>query len=113
MLEHCLELATIDPSDPEPWRLMAWVHEDGGYDERVIEALKKVVELDPNDSGKERLNLTDTLIRIGHLSEAQRQFGALRAKSPDVMSQHPLIETKLSILEGKDGRSLTDCRGRS
>lgn len=101
VLEHCQELATIDPLDPEPWRLIAWVHEDGGYDERMIEALKRVIELDQSDAAEERLKLTDSLIRVGQLREAQDQFAQLRAVSPGLLSKHPLMEAKLLILEGK------------
>jgi len=101
VLKHCQELATIDPSDPEPWRLVAWVHEDAGYDERMNEALKKVIELDRGDTSEERLKLTDSLIRIGQLREAQNQFAALRGESPELLSQHPLMEAKLLMLEGK------------
>lgn len=111
VLEHCQELTTVDPSDPEPWRLMSWVHEDGGYDEKTIEALKKVIELEQGDTSHERLKLTDTLIRIGDLAQAQNQFAELRAEFPEALSKNPLIEAKLLMLEGKPQDALPIIEG--
>jgi tetratricopeptide (TPR) repeat protein len=54
VLEHCAELAEMNPDDPEPWRRLAMVYEDGGFDERLIEALERVVQLDTSGSARDR-----------------------------------------------------------
>ncbi|MCH5373258.1 MAG: tetratricopeptide repeat protein [Planctomycetes bacterium] len=100
VLELCAQLAELEPGDPEPWRRMSMVYEDGGYDEKMIESLQRVIQLDQEGSSKERLKLIDALITIGERVQARAEFNTLAAKAPEVVAQHPLTEAKLLMLEG-------------
>ncbi|MCL4203721.1 MAG: tetratricopeptide repeat protein [Pirellulaceae bacterium] len=105
VLEHCAELVEMHPDDPEPWRRMAMVYEDGGYDERVIESLERVVELDARGANEDRLKLVNTLITIGQRGPARRHFDLLAARSPELVARHRLTEAKLLMLEGETARA--------
>jgi tetratricopeptide (TPR) repeat protein len=111
VFEHCHELARLDPSDPEPWRLMALVHEDGGYTERFVQSLDKVIELDSGDVSRERLQLLASLITLGERIRAREQFSLLQAEAPELLVKQPLIEAKLLLLEGETARAQAIIQG--
>ncbi len=100
VLEHCRQLAEMDPSDPEPWRWMAMVHEDGGYDESLMEALQNVLERDEAGAADDRRKLVDTLITLGERAAAREQFDLLQRQIPDLIDRRPLIYARLLMLEG-------------
>jgi tetratricopeptide (TPR) repeat protein len=105
VLEHCEELARMNPDDPEPWRRMAMVYEDGGYEERLIEALEHVVQLDKAGAAEDRLKLVNTLITVGERGRARTQFDILAAQTPELVARHRLTEAKLLMLEGETARA--------
>lgn len=99
VLEHCAVLAEMDPSDPEPWRQMAMVYEDGGYEERLIETLQRIVQLDEHGAAEDRLKLIDALISVGQRSQARAEYDILAERSPELTERHPLTLAKLLMLE--------------
>jgi tetratricopeptide (TPR) repeat protein len=105
VLEHCEEMIKIDPADPEPWRLMALVYEDGGYTERFIQALDKVLELDSGDVSEERLKLVESLVALGNRSRAREQYSLLAAQAPQRLARHPLVQAKLLLIEGETAQA--------
>jgi tetratricopeptide (TPR) repeat protein len=107
VLAHCEELTKIDPADPEPWRLLAMVYEDGGYTEKLMQALLKVIELDRGDVSEARLKLIDSAIKVGDRDQARGQFARLREQAPQRLAEHPLTEANLLLLEGCPGEALS------
>lgn len=100
VLKYSSQLAALNPSDPEPWRLMAMVHEDRGHLEQYIQMLDEVVKRDPENSLTERLHITESLITLGDRERSRQQFERIAAESPEAVKQHPLLEAQLILMEG-------------
>ncbi len=105
VLELCQQLAEIDPRDPEPWRWMAMVYEDGGYDESLVEALQNVLQRDGTGAVEDRRKLVNTLITLGERGPAREQFNLLQTQLPDLKERHPLTYARLLMLEGDTTRA--------
>ncbi len=106
VLEHCAELARLNPRDPQPWKWMAYVHEDRGYLEPLIEAYSKLVELSPEDADEVWPLLIQTLIETGQAAEARQQFDQWEARSPQLAAKSPLTQAQLLHLEGNAPEAL-------
>jgi tetratricopeptide (TPR) repeat protein len=100
VLDHCWELLALVPDDPEPWRLMARVHQDRGNMERFVEAIWHVIHVDPGDAFEERLQLIDALITLGDRKQASAQYASLETLAPERLAGHPWLKAKLLLLEG-------------
>jgi len=107
VLDHGEQLAALAPADPEPWRLMAMVHEDRGHHERHVQMLEQVVERDPLNSLGERLRITESLVALGDAPRAREQYEHLAATAPDLLVRHPLVEARLILMEGDPERATT------
>jgi tetratricopeptide (TPR) repeat protein len=76
------------------------VNEDAGYAEALIEALKKVIQLDPGETSEDRLKLVDNLVAIGDLAQARQHIAVLEKQAPDLLARHPLTSARMMLLEG-------------
>lgn len=106
VLELCRKLTVLAPQDPFPRRVIMMVHQDSGYAEKVVDAIDDLLPLLTPPAAEERITLIENLIAVGNLARARREFSALRDAAPEALSNRPMIEANLLMIEGKASEAL-------
>jgi tetratricopeptide (TPR) repeat protein len=92
-------LAQLDPEDPFAWQAQAYIAEDGGHPEAMIDAYRELLRRDPH--AEIQVKLIEQLIEVGDARQAREQFMSLRDAAPDLVADRPALEAELLLLEGE------------
>lgn len=106
-IHDCRRLIELAPDDPQSWRQLLAVYQDGGYDAaRMVEPLQWLAEQDDNDAVGFRVRLVDALIAAGDRHAARKHFDALSATVPGYLERQRLTAARLLALEGRHDDAL-------
>lgn len=93
-------LARLAPEDPFPWQAQAYVAEDRGHHEAMIDTYRQLLQRAPAEV-EIQLNLIEQLIAVGDAGQARRDFANLRDVVPESLAERPELEAELLLLEGE------------
>jgi tetratricopeptide (TPR) repeat protein len=106
VIAHIDELRKLVPDDPRPYLALTLVYEDRGDWDHVIDACQEFLRLQPEGAEEARLMLLDAYLTLGNAEEATREFETLKAKSPELLDQLPMLEARLLSLKGQNDEAL-------
>ncbi len=109
-LGWCRQWAELEPSNPEPWRLILQVYEDRGHAHLAVEACQELLRRKPAHPEATTRKLIQHLIQVGNQAEARRHLDAgLREFDPARSQWERRITTaRVQHLEGNTSQALEE-----